>query len=104
MLHISDFRVKKQKENSFNLVGKIKVKILVICAFIVASLFFAQLVFANNLAVDGQKLSEIEDQIAKLEEDNTTLRAEIAKESSLSTLSQRAEEMGFEKPSKLTTF
>lgn len=104
MLHTSDFRVKKQKENSFNLVGKIKVKILVICAFIVVSLFFAQLVFANNLAVDGQKLSEIEDQIAKLEEDNTTLRAEIAKESSLSTLSQRAREMGFEKPSKLTTF
>lgn len=104
MLYTSDFRVKKQKENSFNLVGKIKVKILLICAFIVASLFFAQLVFANNLAVNGQKLSDILDQIAKLEGENTTFRAEIAKESSLSTLSQKAGEMGFEKPSQSTTF
>ncbi len=100
MLYLPDFRVKKQKENSFNLVGKIKVKILVICAFVVVSLFFAQLVFANNLAVDGQKLSQIQDQISKLEEENITLKAQIAQESALTTLSQKAEKMGFAKSSK----
>ena len=100
MLYLPDFRVKKQKENNFNLVGKIKVKILVICALVVVGLFFTQLVFANNLAVDGQKLALIQDQIFKLEEENTTLKAQIAKESSLAILSQKAEKMGFAKPSK----
>lgn len=100
MLYLSDFRVKKNKENSFNLVGRIKVKVLVAITLVVVGLFFTQLVFANNLAVDGQKLSQIENEIAKLDAENTTLKVQIAKVSALTTLSQKAQAVGFTKPAK----
>ena len=100
MLYLSDFAIKKNKENSFNLVGKIKVKILVAVTLIIIGLFFTQLVFANNLAVDGQKLSQIEKENARLDAKNTTLKVQVAKESALNTLSQKAQTMGFTKPAK----
>lgn len=101
MLPVSDFKIKK-KEN-FNLIGKIKVKVLVITGLLVGTLFFAQLVFANNLATDGEKLAKIHEEIKRLDAENTTLKVEIAKESSLVTLSQKAQNLGFLNPSKVIT-
>lgn len=101
MLPVSDFKI--QKKNSPNLIGKIKVKVLVIIGFLVATSFFAQLVFANNIATDGQRLAQIQEEIKKLEAENTTLKVKIAQESSLVTLSQKAQELSFSKPSKIIT-
>ncbi len=90
----------KEKKESFNLIGRIKIKVLILAAIAVAFLFSAQLVLANNLATDGQKVSQIEDQINHLEQENTTLRAGIAQESSLSYLSQKAKDLGFDTSKK----
>lgn len=97
-----DFKV--EKTQNLNLGGKIHVKVLAAITFVVTFLIFAQLVFANNLAVDGQKLSQIEEEIKKLEAENTTLNVEIAKSSSFASLSKRAADLGFAKPSKITVF
>ena len=99
MLPISDFKSKKKSD--FNLVGKIRLKFLVASTLIIAVLLFAQLVFANNLATDGQKLSQIEKQIQKLAAENTTMKMQIAQASSLNSLSKKATELGFSKPSKI---
>jgi cell division protein FtsL len=96
MLPVSDFKIKKKK--SFNLIGKIKVQVLLTFACLVVSLFLVQLVFANSLATDGEKLAKIDQEIQKLNEENTTLKVEIARESSLVTLSQKAKDIGFKKP------
>ena len=92
------------KTNHSGALGRIGLKILMLVFFIVLSLVFTQLVFANNLAVDGQKLSEIENKAKKLEEENTSLKVEIARVSSLSSLSTKAGELGFVKPSKITVY
>lgn len=95
-----DYKIKNNQTN-LNLVGKIKVKLLVVATLMVFTLIFAQLVFANSLAVDGQKLSKIEEQIKSLEAENTTLKVEIAKESALSNLDDKAEQKGFKKPKEI---
>ena len=96
----NDFKV--GKERNFSLFGgKIRLRVLVAVSLMVISLVFAQLVFANNLAVDGKKLSEIDDEIKNLEAQNTTLKVEIAKASSLTSLSKRANNLGFVKPQKI---
>ena len=99
---ITDFKIKKEHSN-FNLIGKIKVKVLVTATVLATTLIFAQLVFANNLATDGHKLSNVSDQITRLERENTTLKAQIAQASSLVSLSKKAQELGFEKPTKVIT-
>ena len=99
MLPVSDFKVRKKE--TYNLAGKIKVKVLVLFVLVVITLFTTQLVFANSLATDGQKLAEIESEIERLEAENTTLKAKIAQESSLVVLSQKAQDLGFNKPSKV---
>lgn len=96
MLPVPDFKVEK-KEN-YNFFGRIKVKLLVIVGFLVVVIFFGQLIFANKLATDGGKLSQIEKEIQGLEEQNNILRAKIAQESSLVNISQKAQNLGFEKP------
>lgn len=83
--------------------GKIALKIIFFASLVAMSLIFAQLVFANNLAIDGQKLSVLEEDIKNLEAENTTLKVEIAKESSLTNLYKKAEYEGFTKPSKINT-
>lgn len=95
-----DYKIKNNEVN-LNLIGKIRVKLLVITALMVFTLIFAQLVFASSLAVDGQRLSKIEEQIKSLEAENTTLKVEIAKESALSNLAQKAEAKGFKKPKEI---
>ena len=101
---LRDYKIYRQKTSSYwpnqrQSIGKIKVKILVLIALTITVLFATQIVFAASLATDGQKLSEIEQQIKSLEAENTTLKVEIAKESSLVTLSKKASQLGFIKPS-----
>ena len=66
-------------------------------------LFNKMLVFANGLATDGQKIAKVEEEIQNLESENTILRVEIAKKSSLVSLSKKAAEDGFKKPSLVIT-
>ena len=101
MSKLTDFKNKTNKNGNYNLVGKVKVKLLMILAFVVIASFFTQLVFACNLAVGGQKLSEVENEIEKLEAENTTLKVEIAKEAALSNLAADAQKLGFEKPKEV---
>jgi cell division protein FtsL len=103
MLPVSDFKTYRisKKENNFNLVGKIKVKLLVTSSFIVFVLLFAQLVFANNLATEGEKIAGVEQEIQRLEAENTSLKVEIAKSSSLTNLSEKAKKLGYQKPSEI---
>ncbi|OGD97175.1 hypothetical protein A3A49_02205 [Candidatus Curtissbacteria bacterium RIFCSPLOWO2_01_FULL_38_11b] len=86
------------KKNSNNLIGKIRVKLLVVFALVIFTLFTAQIVFASNLAVDGQKKSKVDEQIKVLEAQNTILKIEIAKESSLTSLVKKAKDLGFKNP------
>lgn len=94
---IRDFKVVK-KQPEYNLIGKIRVRLLVVLATFVFGLFFAQLVFANNLATDGQKLGEIQKQIENLNAQNMTLKVQIAQVSSFQTLSKKAQDLGFVDP------
>lgn len=98
---ISDFKWLPRKKNSSATFGRIKVKLLVIFTIIVTVLFGAQLIFATNLATDGQKLSEIEKEIQRIETQNTNLKVKIAKASSLATLSKKAKDLGFTKPTQV---
>lgn len=90
----------KPKEN-YNFKGRITLKLLVVLAFLVVLLVSAQLIYANSLATDGQKLSDVESEIKKLETENKNLKIQISEESSLSSLSKRVQDLGFQKPSKL---
>jgi cell division protein FtsL len=100
MLPVSDFRVVK-KEQSYNLIGRIRVRLLVALTVLVVGLFFTQLVFANSLATDGQKLAQIQSAITSLQAQNMTLKVQIAEVSSFQTLSKKAHELGFVSPEKL---
>lgn len=95
-MRIIDFKVQKTT-NSFNLEGRVRLKVLLTLTFVVFALVFSQLVYANNLATDGEKLGKIQDEIKALEEENTYLKVEIAKESSFQTLSKKAKDLGFDK-------
>lgn len=100
MLQRSDFIPKENKKLRF--FGKAKLQILVyVGIFTLIALVFGQLVFANNLATDGEKLANIEDQIQKLQDENTSLRVRIAKETSLVNLSKIAQDEGFSRPAKI---
>ncbi len=74
---------------------------LVFLGVLLVVLFTAQLVFASNLATDGQKLAQISVQISQMETENTNLKVQIAQQSSLTELSQKAQQMGFAQPSKI---
>ena len=96
MLPVSDFKNRNKHEKKPT--GGVKVKLMVVISAAASLLFFTQLVFANGLATDGQKIGQVEEEIQKLESENTILRVEIAKKSSLVSLSKRAAEDGFKKP------
>ena len=101
MLPVSDFKNRNKQEKKHT--GGVKVKLMVVISAAATLLFFTQLVFANGLATDGQKIAQIEAEIQKLESENTILRVEISKKSSLSSLSKKAQEDGFKKPSLVIT-
>lgn len=93
MLPISDFKHKTESKKFP--VGQIKLRVVVSLGLLAFLLFASQLVFANNLAEDGQKLSQLERETQQLEAQNTTLKTDIAKESSFTTLQEKAQKMGF---------
>lgn len=94
---------KPEKKQTFNLIGRIKVQVLVMLSVLALSLVAAQLIFAASLATDGAKLATVEEELARLEAENTTLKVEIARRASLTALSEKARELGFEKPQKVIT-
>ena len=96
----SDFSVIKKEKSNLNL-GKIKVGLLVTFTIIAIALILTQLVFANNLATDGERLAQIEADIERLAAENTTLKVKISEEASLASLSKKAQGAGFTKPSKV---
>ena len=95
MLPVSDFKFNYRAKQDFNLIGKIRVQVLIILAVVTALILFAQLVFAATLATHGQKVSQVEQEIQKLEAENTSLRVQISQESSLTKLSEKAKQLGF---------
>ena len=101
MLPISDFKKRQDREKKHT--GGVKVKLMVVISSAATLLFFTQLVFANGLATDGQKIAKVEEEIQNLESENTILKVEIAKKSSLVSLSKKAAEDGFKKPSLVIT-
>lgn len=101
MLPVSDFNYKIEKKEKIDLLGKVKLKILVFFAIILTALFAAQIVFAGNLSSDGKKLHEIKTEISSLESENLYLKSKIAQTSSLTGLFQKAQALGFKKPEKL---
>ena len=100
MLPVSDFNYIEKKEK-IDLIGKVKLKILVFFAVILTLLFGAQIIFAGNLTSDGKKLHEVSAEANRLESENLYLKSKIAKVSSLTNLFQRSQEMGFHIPSKV---
>jgi len=101
MLARTDFLPKKENKK-LRFFGKAKLQIVIyVGVFTMLALIFGQLVFANNLATDGEKLANIEDEIQKLQYENTSLRMQIAKETSLAYLSQVAQKEGFSRPAKI---
>lgn len=78
--------------------GSVRMKVVAVALLTLTSLVFTQLIFANSLATDGDKLSKVQQEIKNLEKENMAIKAEIAKYSSLSNLSKKAKEQGFVKP------
>lgn len=107
MLPVKDYkkqRILAIKENEiFSLIaGAIRLKVVFIALFAIIALFTTQLVFANSLATDGEKLSQVQKEIKRLERENMSLKAEIAQSSALSNLSIKAKGLGFTKPTNVT--
>ncbi len=82
-------------------IGKIRLRVLIAFGIFLSGLFLTQLVFAANLSTDGQKLAIAQEAIAKFESENADLKAQIAQESSLTTLSQKAKALGFSTSPKI---
>lgn len=100
-INIRDYA--KQNKPSFNFMGRVKIQFLVISCVILISLFATQLVFAANLATDGQRLSSVQSEIAKIEAENTNIKVKIAETSSFNTLFVKAQNLGFNKPATIIT-
>lgn len=112
MLPVSDFAVKQKYMFNpstegvlvrWNTIGKIKIRVLLTFSLFLVALFATQLVFAANLSTDGQKLAKVQESITKYESENADLKAQIARQSSLTNLSQKAKELGFTASPKIIT-
>jgi cell division protein FtsL len=101
MLPVSDFRYKIENIEKTDFFGKVKLKILIVFAIILSSLFAAQIVIAGGLTADGKKLHQINEEALKLQSENLYLKSQIAQISSLTNLSQKAQTLGFNKPLKV---
>lgn len=95
---------KRRKSLSWQTIGRINVKVLIMISFLVLILLMAQLIFANHLATDGAKLSQVETEIQKVEAENTTLRVKIASVSSLTSLIKKAKLLGFSESSTIINY
>lgn len=54
-----------------------------------------QVIVSNKLATAGERLSQIDEEIKALKEENEGLKKEIAISSSLATIAKKAEKSGF---------
>ena len=70
-------------------------RIFKILIFVLILLGVFQVIVSNQLANAGEKLTQIEEEIKILEEKNEGLKKEIAVSSSLTTIAEKAEEIGF---------
>ena len=92
------YLTEKYFKNKFSVRTRYILSYIICIALVIFTLFTAQIVFASNLAVDGQKKSKVDEQIKVLEAQNTILKIEIAKESSLTSLVKKAKDLGFKNP------
>jgi len=111
LLPITDFRVVHKNYifsanavglgSTWNSLGKIKIRLLITFSFLLITLFATQLVFATNLATDGEKLAQMEREIQTKQSENANLKTEIARQSSLTSLQERAKTLGFSSNPKI---
>lgn len=71
------------------------VRILKVLFSALIFLGLVQVMISNQLATAGEKLTQLDREIKALEEENGSLRKEIAVSSSLTTIAEKAEEDGF---------
>lgn len=95
---LKDYKSLPKREPNFLLRGVVRLRVLLAFFVFLGLLLASQLVFAASLATDGQKLSQIDEEIKKLESENNIIKAKIAQESSLLTLSKKAQQNGFVQP------
>ncbi|HET7713479.1 MAG TPA: hypothetical protein VFK94_03830 [Patescibacteria group bacterium] len=65
------------------------------------SLTLLTLAFANSLATEGGTRAEIEQEIARLSTENSDLRSQVANQTSVSKIYERALSLGFVNPKLL---
>ena len=70
-------------------------RIFKILSLIILLLGVFQAVVSSKLATAGERLTQIDEEIKSLEEENERLKKEIAISSSLTTIAKKAEGMGF---------
>ncbi len=97
-IHIDGFNASQMPR----LTGSVRLKVVFLSLFLLVGLVFTQLVFANSLATDGEKLARVQKEIKRLERENISLKAEIAHNSALTNLAQSAKNSGFTKPKTIT--
>lgn len=71
------------------------VRIFKIVGFVLIILAIIQVVISNRLVTAGQRLTQIDKEIKRIEEENEYLKKEIASFSSLTTIAKEAEKAGF---------
>jgi cell division protein FtsL len=74
-------------------------RILVLVFGVVGLLFLAKFLMANMLSGAGLKLTYLSEQSSQVSQENSFLSEEIVKLSSLSRISQEAQNLGLDKPS-----
>jgi cell division protein FtsL len=79
-----------------------KLSLLVILTVITLSL--VQIVISHHLSTSGEKIRQMEDRIALLEQENRTLNGEIGSVGSLSSISAKASELGLVRTSQIQHF
>lgn len=83
--------------NKFRLIASI------ICPVITVFLLIGDIIYSNELICGTKELSEIEQTITKLDEENQTLSVQIAELSSLEIIGKKAVAMGFLPSPKILT-
>ncbi len=73
-----------------------KISILIILALILTQIFVS-----NQLADSGARLSQLEDQIANLNQQNQQLQQTIVTQTALSAITQQAPQLGYDRSPRL---
>lgn len=82
------------------MIRRIFTLIIACLPILIIVLFAIRIGLANSLAALGSDVQKIDDKIAFLAEENDALRQQIASASSLLTITQRAQALGFVEPAK----